>query len=815
MPFQNLVPLVQSSQVIAVNCPLEYGISHLIQELSSHKQPVVWLELDHKDQDDPVSIGNKLADAVNYVFDSQLLSSFSYEYNLAVLQSLLPTLGPITLVLTQAHIEPSLAKAVLKLQGKACRIIIQANPTAKHFSLPTKTLKLSKEDFVLTAREALKLVAKRLDKKETLELLKVSEYAYDVFLSNLHKLLNLPPHLIPGPNGHRTLPGFEIKTKPESLLKVLLRKKHWIEALELAIERLPERVPEVLEEAGHSYHEQGLHKRLFYLLEGLDPHIKSHETVLYWRLQAAFRLGQEKELRKEVESYLKKNEAPELRALAAGVFMPTNRKEALRAYKSRKTAFTVMQLGRLSDSKQSLKYLQESVTLAERYGKAYEIPRNAGILANKFLTQGHYEDAVYWFEWSLEQFEKLTIQDGQRKLLILNDWAYTKLHIGEITGLEDILKQQEKFLSSAYPDLAFYFSETIGDFYLATNQSKRALEYYEKNSKNIPKRLLSINTLNRVRALIDIEDITKARKIAERTLHMIHNETPRNQAEAHLAYGMVLSFQDISLARHHLVKAQGIFKEHYHAPRLAQTALYLAFTYMQEAKVKQAREIIRHPSNHIKGLAESGLRLLSGPQEIFRPIWNLLWEDSVNLEMKFLGQQEVWLDGEHIKLFPRQLEILAILALRQRPLTLEEVLVDLEGDYDDTASLKSSISKLRRILPVISSFPYQIATSFRADFLEVLKNLQRGNLKAALNLYQGSLLKYSESPYIRETDTMIFESLRTAILKRQDPELLLQLSAYVDDLELLEKTHPLLEHGDPRKILLQTRIEQLQKDWLN
>ena len=316
MPFQNVVPLVQSSQVVVFNCPLEYGINHVIQELSSREQPVVWLELDPKDQDDPVSIGNKLAEAVNKVFDSQLLSSFSYEYNLTVLQSLLPTIGPIRLVLTQAHIEPKLAKAVLKLQGKDCSIIIQTNTALKNLSLSAKTLKLSKEDFMLTSREALKLVIERLDKKETLEILKTSDYAYDLFLSNLNKKLEQPPHLVPGPNGHRTLPGFEIKTKPESLLKVLVRKKHWIEALGLTIEHLPEQVPVIFEEAGHSYHEQGLHKRLFYLLEGLAPHLKGHETVLYWRLQAAFRLGQENELRKEVESHLKENEAPELEGIS-------------------------------------------------------------------------------------------------------------------------------------------------------------------------------------------------------------------------------------------------------------------------------------------------------------------------------------------------------------------------------------------------------------------------------------------------------------------------------------------------------------------
>jgi hypothetical protein len=474
-----------------------------------------------------------------------------------------------------------------------------------------------------------------------------------------------------------------------------------------------------------------------------------------------------------------------------------------------------MQAGRLTDTQQSLKLLQESVVLAERDGKPYEIARNASVLANKFLTQGHYDAAVYWLEWSLEQFKTLNIRDGQRKLLILNDWAYTKLHTGELVGLEEVLKEQQYSLSSAYPELAFIFSETIGDFFLATSHPEKALEYYEKNARGVPRRFLSINTLNRVRALVEMEQIDKAIKLAERALGMIQNQTSRSQAEAYLAYGIALSFQDIGLSRNYLLKAQEKFKKHYHAPRLAQIALYLAFTYVQESKTRQARYLVRDPKNHIKGLAESGLRLLSGPQPIFRPIWNLLWEDNATLEMKFLGQQGVWLDGDYIKIFPQQLEILAILAGCQRPLTLEELLADLEGDKGNKAALKSLISKLRKTLPVVSVFPYQITTSFRVDYLEVLKYLQQGNVKAALNLYQGPLLKHSESPYIREMDAMILESLKKSILKQQDPELLLQLSAYVEDLELLETTQPLLEQSDPRKILLQTKIEQLQKEWFN
>ena len=129
----------------------------------------------------------------------------------------------------------------------------------------------------------------------------------------------------------------------------------------------------------------------------------------------------------------------------------------------------------------------------------------------------------------------------------------------------------------------------------------------------------------------------------------------------------------------------------------------------------------------------------------------------------------------------------------KRPLTLEELLADLEGDKDNKAALKSLISKLRKTLPVVSTFPYQITASFRADYLEVIKYIQKGNLKGGPKPLPRTFTQtFRITLYPPDGHYDLLESLRKSILKQQDPELRLQLSAYVDDLELLETTQPLL-----------------------
>ena len=751
---KHLTQLQSSRQAVIVFCPLEYGVSHLLRELETQEKPVVWLELAEGDQDDPVSIGNKLAEAVSHVFDTQLLSTFSYDYTLALLQTMLPKIGPITLAVTNAHIVPALADSVLKLHGKDCQVFIQSDKNLG-LELPPKNIVFSRDDLLLQPKEALELAKTHLAKEKVLKLLKEAEGAYDLFLSKLNKLCKLPPHLMPGPTGQRTLPGFELEVNPESLLKVFIRKRRWQEALELSSEVFPERVPEILEEAGHVFHEQGAHKRLFHLLEGLTPELKNHETVLYWRLQAAFRLGQEGKLRKEVEEYLKRNEAPELRALAAGVFVPTNRKEALRAYRAKKTPFTAFQLGRLTDTKQSIKLLGESVALAENEGKPYEVVRNAGYLAEKLIARGHFQEAMDWSEWSFKKFAQLGIRDGQRRLRLLNDWAYVRILIGNLAGLEQLLKENESQLESAYPDLAALFRSTLGNYFIATSRPAEALECYLKNYEQTPRQLKGFAALNCTRAYLELNKVDEAQEVAKQAINVTKHESDDYHLPAFLAYGMSQAMHKPNTARSYLLEAQKICHSLYTSYWFAQIALYLALTYILESREKEARKLLLDPNNHLGSLSTSGLKLLAGPESVFKPIWSLLGQGKpASLELRFLEKKDVWLEDEPLKLFPSWLEILAVLAIEQRPLTIEELMSCLYGDGGSKNTLKSNLAKMRRILP-ISQHPYHIQGSFQADFIDVAYYIKKGNFTDAIKLYSGPLLKTSESPSIRAMDEEI------------------------------------------------------------
>jgi hypothetical protein len=802
---------------VVLEAPFHYGVGHLLQMLATPEKPLVWTELSPNDVDDTTSQGNKLAEAFNRTFGGNLLTyGLPVAYNLNVLKMLHGVIAPCTLALTEAQHAPEVAAMLLELASPALHVVLHFEQLPKHAGFPKNVLVIRKKDLELGLEDALELAEKRISKKTARALLAKTNCAYDPFLAELHQELQLPPHLMPGPAGPRLLPGYEVAVEMATLLGVLAKRKRWLEALELAAHHLPEQVPKVLEEAGHAYHEQGLHKRLFALLESLPEKIKIQENVLYWRLQAAYRLGREESLRAETERYLETNEAPELRALYAGVFAPTNRKEASRAYQAKKTPFTAMQLGRLTDTKESLSLLREAIQLAEQMGKPYEVIRNASVYGGKLMFRGYYQDAVKWLEWSLKEFERARIKDGQRRLLIYNDWTHAKILLGETVGLETLLKTNEAQLDGVYPDLAYIFAETIGDYYIATAQARKALEYYKNNSQRIPRRWLAANTVNVVRALLEVNDRAEAQHVAQNVFYLTRNESPAYRAEAELAYGMSLALGHPTLAQDYLQAARKSLRTYYVAYRIAQTALYLAFIEFKQGNKQKARSILRDPKNHVVGLPENGLRLLSGPESEFRPLWNLLKEDNVPLELCLLGESDVWYEGEAIKLHPQQLEILAVLASHKRPVTLGELLSDLHGDGGNKETLKSVLSRLRQKLPVISQHPYHLTVRYRADFLELLEHINQGQLPEAMNLYKGQLLKDSDAPYLRDKDQEISEALQQLALAKGEVETLLQLSEYFpDDLRLWEKAEETLQHSDPRAFLLKTRLHQVRESLLN
>ncbi len=175
---------------------------------------------------------------------------------------------------------------------------------------------------------------------------------------------------------------------------------------------------------------------------------------------------------------------------------------------------------------------------------------------------------------------------------------------------------------------------------------------------------------------------------------------------------------------------------------------------------------------------------------------------SAHLRLRLLGESRVTLNQRPVKLSPRQTEILCILALYERGLSLDQLTAFLYGDQPiSVATVKSEVSHLRSLLGnVISSRPYRLNARVDADHVRVLNALRHGDLTSAVTSYKGSLLAASECPEIVITRHQIDVAIREAVERSGSAELMFELSnAVPDDPYLATLAAELMKHGDARR----------------
>lgn len=798
-------------EVLIIGAPLRYGVYHLIDSYKV-QGPLAWLELRSDDHTDDTALGTALAEALNKALTTDLFhTALPYPYTLAQLTTALPYAPKLTVAVSQAQLAPAFVTALMRLRG--FRIICHFEDVPVGLA---HEVTLTQDDLRLGWKEAQGLSDGRLEIEVLTHLYTEVDGAFDLFMHRLSQLTGAPQHLLPVPEGLRPLESSGPLDPPE-LLRLLIGQGRWQEALELAVRHAPDEVSKVLTYAGHSYHEAGLHRRLYRLLSDLPGPAHQHEVVHFWRLMAAFRLGKEQVLQAQTEMFLAQHPAPNLRALYAGIFLPWQdaEKMAKKAYRQDKNAYTAFQYGRLiQNPEQAIPVLKEGIELAEQYGHPYEIARNADALAQKLMQQGRFKSAVSWSRWALEVMRKNNVTDGQRKLRIINTWAYNRILTGDTAGLEALLLEQAENLRDAYPTLARLFRSSLGDYYLAVGQPEQALVYYRLNFEQAERSQLGVPTLDLVRALCELEEIDEALRIAQSTLALLRYQGAAQQAAALLAYGIVLLKQQPKTALNYLLRSEAYYQTLHAAHRQVQVQLYLAACYQQLGDEEAVKEVLAQKTT-VHTLAESGLRYLCGPVALFRDILAQLSGHNLQLELTLLGKAELWFKQQRVTLHPQWLEIVSVLAIRQQPVTLEVLMSDLYGDEGNKSTLKAALSKLRKLIP-ISAHPYSLSVSYQSDYQQVLSHIKNRNLTAAAKLYRGPLLPFSDAPFIREARDILESSLRNAALGSNDPDILLTLAEHFKgDLQLMEAACQALGKEDPRAHIVQARVEHIRREWLN
>lgn len=180
-----------------------------------------------------------------------------------------------------------------------------------------------------------------------------------------------------------------------------------------------------------------------------------------------------------------------------------------------------------------------------------------------------------------------------------------------------------------------------------------------------------------------------------------------------------------------------------------------------------------------------------------------------------LGSDQALCEGRPLRVRPRQLEILTLLALEPDGFPSGRLREALYGDRPVSAStFKAEISHLRRALGGgITTRRYALTTPVSCDAVDVLRALENGDVETALRLYRGPLLPRSAAPGIEEWRTHLEVAVREAVLASAHPEHALRYGERAPyDAEVHEHALRVLGRGDPRRAIVAGRLSTALRD---
>ncbi|MEY2440732.1 MAG: hypothetical protein QOJ46_158, partial [bacterium] len=175
------------------------------------------------------------------------------------------------------------------------------------------------------------------------------------------------------------------------------------------------------------------------------------------------------------------------------------------------------------------------------------------------------------------------------------------------------------------------------------------------------------------------------------------------------------------------------------------------------------------------------------------------------VELRVLGSEPpvVRVDGEELRLRPRHVEMLTILALHRGHLNAEIMCAELYGDDGHPASVRVEMSRLRRmLLGALKSGGYELTGPVDSDVRHVRALLDRGAVAEAAEAYPGPLLPGSVAPCIERERDELEGWLRQAVITSDDADALwawVRSSSGESDLLAWQRLLAALDYTDPRR----------------
>ncbi len=789
----------------------EYGAPYIIDSLRQ-RQRLAWFELGPRTYTDPVAQGNSLARAVNATLPTPLLGlALPFKTQLSALRLYRAELQPLWLAVTVHAPSEPLLEGLLDLAHHGYSIVIDLRGQAKApVFLRERTTVLDPVQLKLSPEDAYELLPRALTSEQVEQVLRRSDGRFTDLLAASVSALGLAQMTVPSAAGDQVVESEGQLVDPTLAVQALRRQGELVEALELAVMGAPELVDDLIRHAGPRYQEEGLLERLHLLLSALPEEHSQTERILEWRMVAGFAAGDYTQVLQDVDKHLAVHTAPALRARRAGAMRREQgfalAEQALRAQRS---ALTLWQYGRMHpDAATALAHLRESVHVAEESGSRYDVVRNAGALVARLSQVGEFTEAASWARWTLDLFDRGEINEGTRRLMVVNDLSVSRIMTGDIVGLRRVLEDAQVLAEEGLPTLASLLRSTLAWLELAEHRPQAALELISATYQASNLHWRARQGYQLVRCLLELGRLDDAAKVAADIAQLSSSGSTYEQALATLARGMVAAVTGERSASDYL---QAVLL----APDVVAEQRLMAALYFLLCSDGGAQLLPPDVVRLLSQLHPVGLRVLSGPESMFAPLWATLGGTNVGLRLRFLGVDVAAVGGAgETKLPQRVAEVALALALHPQGIGRDALNAFLTPDGQEpftSGGVRGMMTRVRSQLPV-SDVPYRFTVPFAADVLDLREHLSHQRVRQAVALYRQPLLPFSEAPGVIEERERLEEELRQAVLISRDPDALFELAERLgDDLETWAAAEDALGPSDPRLAVARARVRRLQE----
>lgn len=824
-----------------------FGVPHVIAALSE-RGALAWMELNQDCDRDPISLGNSLAYAINSVQTAPLLPlALPFAAQLVTLERLLPTIGPLRVVVTTTQQDSPLVEALLRRHQPDLRILLDLRLGGQQLRAELRDAcdVVGPAELRLTKAEAHGIAPRAVDDELLKALLVETDGRYADLVNALLSNSGLPSVVTPRP---RVTPFSQASVDPTTVAETILRLRaagELMAAFETAVHHAVDQVEGLLPAAALHYRDAGLLGRLHRLLKAMPADVEPSTTLLEWRLQAAHAASELASVIPAVDAHLRSERTPALLALRAEHMPPGQGFELARqAYEAELTPLTLWQYGRLHpDDGASIDLLRQAVQLAEDEGDRFEILRAAGSLVSRLNHAGQYARAAGWGRWAKDVLDQAAAPDGPTAVRLCNDLAVAGIMSGDLNELQHCLDVAQALAQEGMPQLATLLRCTAGRLALAEGRARDALELHVTNYRLSPRRSRVRHGYQLIRAQLELGFFDAALRVADDISQLAARDDSSELALAALARGIVGAVAESYLRRQETMAVRSQSSDvqassvRAGAARAAAkfgpgagTDLEAAFHEQRLSAAKRLSGALHYlltggecssvPSDVITllgTLRPQALRSLSGPEELFEVVWSELAAQPTVLSFHFLGAAEVHVEGRPVTLPPRVAEVALALVLNPRGISRDALNDFLTADGSapfSSGGLRGMMTRVRSFLPV-SDAPYRLTTQFSADLLDLRGHLARRRLRQAVALYRQPLLELSEAAGVVDMRLELEEELRQAVLLAGDGGVLFDLAQRLDnDLQCWEAAMKALAPGDPRLAVARARVMLLTESYL-